>query len=519
LKIAHLHLACIVWLLLSGLAGLQADAQTLRVGVVIGNNDGRPESPVLRYAEDDARKVHQLLIERGGFRKDKLQLLLGENAEALERELEALDGYLRRHAGPGESALVVIFYSGHADGQALEMGSTRFAYDKIRRFLRESPARVRLAIIDSCHSGGLLKLKASKTVEGFPIQLTDQLASAGYAIVTSSAHNEVSQESEEIRGSFFTHYLISGLRGAADLSGDGQVTLNELYQHVYSNTVSRTSRTIGGKQHPMYDFHLSGRGDLVLASGDFSTTALAIAPPGDGRLVVVSEDSESLAAEVQLEKMQVVRLGLAPGDYRVYHINPDGIRLARVKLEKSEKQVKPSDFQEVQLQRTVAKGGLFSARARHRLGTGVVVRRFPLEQGLFSYGLALQYHMDERFFISPTIRLVMTTAPDIESSRGYYDISVAAGAAKSWSLGWSRLELELLAGVEQLFQDPLQNQERYSFGFSYMGLTRWVLPLGLVQGLVSAGVGGRIFKLRSEGWVQRLDFQISLGLTWFIADN
>jgi len=75
----------------------------------------------------------------------------------------------------------------------------------------------------------------------------------GDAFMTSSSANEASQESDAIRGSFFTYYLVSGLRGAADMIHDGRITLNEAYQYAYNETLSRTEKTMGGTQHPNYD--------------------------------------------------------------------------------------------------------------------------------------------------------------------------------------------------------------------------------------------------------------------------
>jgi uncharacterized caspase-like protein len=56
---------------------------------------------------------------------------------------------------------------------------------------------------------------------------------SGEVVITSSSADELSQESDEVGGSYFTHYLLSGLRGAADTSGDGEVTLDEAYRYVY----------------------------------------------------------------------------------------------------------------------------------------------------------------------------------------------------------------------------------------------------------------------------------------------
>ena len=74
----------------------------------------------------------------------------------------------------------------------------------------------------------------------------DDLASTGEALLTSSAADENALESKEIRGSFFSHHLVSGLRGAADSSGDGQVTLAE----ASSKAIENIARAVGDKELP-----------------------------------------------------------------------------------------------------------------------------------------------------------------------------------------------------------------------------------------------------------------------------
>ena len=59
--------------------------------------------------------------------------------------------------------------------------------------------------------------------------------------MTSSSENEAAQESERLRGSFFTHALLTGVRGAADASGDGKVTLGEAYQFAFNETLAQTT--------------------------------------------------------------------------------------------------------------------------------------------------------------------------------------------------------------------------------------------------------------------------------------
>ena len=73
----------------------------------------------------------------------------------------------------------------------------------------------------------------------------------GYAFLTltSSSAEETAQESDRLKGSFFTHYLVSGMRGAADVSRDGKVTLNEAYQFAFHETLAQTVDTRSGAQH------------------------------------------------------------------------------------------------------------------------------------------------------------------------------------------------------------------------------------------------------------------------------
>ena len=123
-------------------------------------------------------------------------------------------------------------------------------------------SEVRLGILDACQSGEITRTKGM--VIGVPFaEVTEVRQAEGEAWLTAASADEAAQESDKIRGSFFTHYLLSALRGAAD-QGDGVVTLGEAYAYAYDRTVSRTGATTGGTQHPTYDYRITGRGDLPL---------------------------------------------------------------------------------------------------------------------------------------------------------------------------------------------------------------------------------------------------------------
>ena len=70
----------------------------------------------------------------------------------------------------------------------------------------------------------------------------------------------------ELGHGLFTHYLVQGLRGAADLDRDGIVSLQELYQYL-EEQVSQKSRAIGGNQHPVMKGELEGLMPLIKVGG------------------------------------------------------------------------------------------------------------------------------------------------------------------------------------------------------------------------------------------------------------
>lgn len=308
-------------LLLALLTSPTASAATRRVAVVVGNNAGSGARPALQFAENDAAKVATVLTELGGLETADVFLLRGAQVRDIER---ALDEARRRiaawHAIGGTRVVLTFFFSGHSDGEALEIGTQRLSFGEVRRLLAGTGADVRLAVVDSCKSGALLALKGGKLAPGFEIRLTDELASSGEAVLTSAAADESALESREIRGSFFSHHLVSGLRGAADTSGDGRVTLAEAYRYAFAQTVSATSETLPGPQHPAYDYRLSGQGELVLTEL-FRRSASIELPAGYRRILITERSTAHVVAE--LATGASLRVAVPPGEYVIRAFDGD----------------------------------------------------------------------------------------------------------------------------------------------------------------------------------------------------
>lgn len=310
------------------LCAVPAAAETFRAAVVVGHNTGSGDRPPLRYAEADAGKVAGVLVELGGVKPEDLLLLQGRGLAEVRRALDVAGAKVRRwHQDPSARVVLTFYYSGHSDGVALELGRERLPYSDLRAWLEGTGADVRVALVDSCRSGSLLAPKGGAPGPSFDVRLADELDSSGQVLLTSSAADELALESRELGGSFFTHHLVSGLRGAADASNDGRVTLAEVYQYAFDRTVRDTSGTLIGAQHPSYDFRLSGRGELVLT--ELTRPSALLELPGDfRRALVVSVARDQVVAE--LVPGAARRLALAPGTYAVRLVRDNVTRTARV---------------------------------------------------------------------------------------------------------------------------------------------------------------------------------------------
>lgn len=296
---------------------LSARAETIRFAVVVGNNAGRGALPPLRYAEGDAGKFARVLLELGDVSPEHLQLLQGRQVKDLEQALQRVREQINLAKSTPENRAVLLFYfSGHSDGEGLELGNEVLPYTRLKGILAGA-GDVRVVVVDACRSGAGFREKGGKPAEPFAIKLTDNLQSTGDAYIASSSESEAALESNEVLGSIFTHHFVSGLRGVADSSGDRLVTLGEAYRYAYDQTVSRTVLLPAGVQHPTYDYKLSGQGELVLSTLQRATAQLVL-PLGTERGVVVDVLRDQVIAEIATPATR--ELALPAGEYgvRVY---------------------------------------------------------------------------------------------------------------------------------------------------------------------------------------------------------
>ena len=190
-------------------------------------------------------------------------LLQGRNATRVEAAFRALTERIQTSQAAKKETVLIVYYSGHADMAAMHLGRSRFEFERLTHLLESAGATFKILIMDACRSGELTRVKGGKPAQPFRIVSTEKLKSAGNAIITSSAAGEDAQESDRLGGGVFSHHFMSGLRGAADRSGDQQVSLSEAYRYAYDETLRTTSRA-RFIQHPTYAYKMKGREDLII---------------------------------------------------------------------------------------------------------------------------------------------------------------------------------------------------------------------------------------------------------------
>jgi hypothetical protein len=326
-----------------------------RFALVVGANNGGTDRVTLRFAGSDARAFSRVLSELGGAAADDVEVLVDPSLAAVRAGFDRIEARMAAARSGGRRVEFIVYYSGHSDEEGLLLSGLKLSYDDLRQQIRDMPADVQIAILDSCASGAFTRSKGGKRMPAFLVDESHQVQ--GHAFLSSSSADEQAQESDRLGGSFFTHAFVGGLRGAADTNRDGRVTLSEAYQFAYSETIARTQNTRYGAQHPGYEMHLVGTGDVILTDLRGTTAAVVLDKEVAGRIFVRARD-QHLFLELTKQADAPRLLGLPPDTYEIV-LDTGGRRAsARVIIRQGQRiTLGVGDFRQLSPEETVARGG------------------------------------------------------------------------------------------------------------------------------------------------------------------
>jgi len=241
----------------------------------------------LTYARSDAEAFARWLID-AGVSVDSITLLLDEAGEledlGLQYDTATLSrfraglGWLRKQAKPDD--LVFVYFAGHgyqgedddgdeADGvdeflvlhdtmrSAVE--ETALRDDEFGAFLDRVGSDHVMVVFDSCHSGGQSRsLSSGSRPLGDTFDLFNDFSLEGKLILAAAREDQEALEHEGLGHGLFTHFLLQGLKGDADLDSDYRITAEELHAYV-STEVERYAWEVRGREQTP---EMTGRGEV-----------------------------------------------------------------------------------------------------------------------------------------------------------------------------------------------------------------------------------------------------------------
>jgi hypothetical protein len=230
----------------------QAHAESRSYAIVVGNNEPPLGSTLktLRYSDDDAaryagffshfaRSVTVLSSFDASTHRRYAELSTVVRPPSLVELRAALRGVatqLETDRAAGHATTFYFVYSGHGAPNAQGAMALSFLDGALDRSMLEAelllPATHVHLIVDACHAEAVVLGRGmfDREIEGDLVEaplLAKKRMPAHVGVLLASASAQESHEWSRIESGVFTHELLSGLVGPADINHDGRVEYSE----------------------------------------------------------------------------------------------------------------------------------------------------------------------------------------------------------------------------------------------------------------------------------------------------
>ena len=170
--------------------------------------------------------------------------------------------------------LSLLYFSGHGlkddEGRLFlaakntrrqRLGFTALGAEQLSNAMEACPSRQKVLVLDCCYSGAFPLGRMSKADSA--VHTLERFQGKGRAVLTASDSTQYSFEGDKRSGqatqSVFTRVLVEALStGAADLDGDGNISIDELYRYVHERVIREMPQQRPKKQENV-------EGNIILA--------------------------------------------------------------------------------------------------------------------------------------------------------------------------------------------------------------------------------------------------------------
>jgi len=282
-----------------------------KYALIIGNTDYIDQGLAqLTAPGKDAEDFARVLKDPNICAFDDVMVLFNELSATV---IEKIDEFFDQKK-PDD--MLILYFSGHGvrdEGGSLYLAfkntvrsrlrSTAVKADYIKEAMDQSRSKRQVLILDCCNSGAFPQ--GTKAEVGGTMGLTQAFQGYGRFVLTASDATQFAWEGDKVIGStdnsLFTHFLLKGLEGEADQDGDGNITVDELYDYAYEQVSKVTPKQTPTKSASKV------AGDIILRQITRMEDIKPVALPDD--LISEMEDLRPYVREAAVQKLERILKG------------------------------------------------------------------------------------------------------------------------------------------------------------------------------------------------------------------
>jgi Caspase domain len=344
-----------------------------RYAIIIGSNSGFETLAPLNYADDDAYKFYRFI---NMFVPTANIYLLTEFDEGTTADFSVLpvsyppykDIVLNRIAKIAEridqtdgQATVYIYFSGHGIGGSLVLKGRGLERPEeallAGRDLREALAAlphnaIKHVFIDACQARSILQSRGGDSALELGPDFSEKIRSIeelAWLPRTGVLGASVAKtyEDRRIKGGTFSHVLLSGLAGAADLDSDGIISYGDM--GAYLSIYTQQKYNAGGPPtaDTIFEPPSEALDEPIIDLSEINSGV--IFPVGSfGHFLFLERNTDKILLEFHKERQSYMRIILPPAVYKLARVDsPERVSVGLIAANGAPVVFKESLFQDV----------------------------------------------------------------------------------------------------------------------------------------------------------------------------